>query len=171
MKILFLDFDGVLNGRRYLDSLPRTITLSARPDIDPACAARVQRICEVTGAHIVVTSSWRETRAHDGRPDTCHAPRDMATLVGWLADAGITAPVVGATSIAPMRVSNDPGPRRAWQIRAWTYDCPDLSSWLAVDDLDLRPDIGPKNFIRTNEATGITDADVERAISLLGAAP
>lgn len=169
MKVLFLDFDGVLNGRAFLDTLPRTITLQARPDIDPACAARVQRICDVTGASIVVTSSWREMRAHDGKPDTCHAPRDLSTLAGWLTDAGITAPVIGATSIAPMGVDDNPGRRRSWQILAWTFDHPEVTRWVALDDLEMPPsDLWEHRFIRTDGNTGVTEADADRAIELLG---
>lgn len=169
MKVLFLDFDGVLNGRAFLDSLPRTITLQARPDIDLACAARVQRICDVTGASIVVTSSWREMRAYDGKPDTCHAPRDLSTLAGWLTDAGITAPVIGATSIAPMGVDDNPGRRRSWQILAWTFDHPEVTRWVALDDLEMpRVSVLRNCFIRTDENTGITGLDVLVAISVLG---
>ena len=51
MKILFLDFDGVLN---CYDDIGRG------PDpINPAAVARLNVIVARTGARIVITSSWR----------------------------------------------------------------------------------------------------------------
>jgi len=71
-----------------------------------------------------------------------------------------------------MGVSNDPGLRRAWQIQAWTFDHPEVTRWLVLDDLKMPRSSNWKNYsIRTDENTGITDLDVLVAISLLGAAP
>ena len=66
MKVIFLDFDGVLNCHSYLLSLDKS-----DPDYDPdhrLCADRVElvnRICEATGAKVVVSSQWRAIRSVD----------------------------------------------------------------------------------------------------------
>ena len=167
MKVIFLDFDGVLNGDDFLQT---QVLSPLRPALDPVCCARIQRICEATGASLVISSSWREIRTFDGDKVTIRASRPIEEIESWLRDAGITASVLGATSIAPMGVSeNDPELRRAWQILAWTCDRPELSEWVAIDDCDLPDtDIGPRNFVGTDMATGIAEADVERAILMLG---
>jgi hypothetical protein len=46
--VIFLDFDGVLNGNDWLMTLP--LTFSSVVDLDPACCARLQRILDATGA-------------------------------------------------------------------------------------------------------------------------
>lgn len=162
MKILFLDFDGVLNGERFL----HTQQLSPlRPAFDPACCARVERICETTGASIVISSSWREIKTYDGNLEVSREPRPIEEIVEWLRDAGITAPVVGATSIAPMRF--DVATRRSSQIQAWVYDHPEVTNWIVLDDYRLT-ELMKSRFIRTRTETGITDADVVLAIMLLG---
>lgn len=167
MKALFLDFDGVLNGRLYLRSLPRKITLATRPDIDPACAERVQRICDATGASIVVTSNWREMRTGSG-PETRAGARELVEVIDWLRDAGITAPVVGQTDGEPTGVmSSTPSIDRMHQISRyvgrqrleWRHVC-------VLDDMDLHLD----EQVRTDENVGITEADVERVITMLGRA-
>lgn len=45
-----------------------------------------------------------------------------------------------------------------------------ITDWIAIDDWKL-PDMLSFRLVRTSEETGITDADVRRAIELLGRAP
>jgi hypothetical protein len=62
-RILFLDFDGVLNSRGFL-AMSRGLAISRYPhsEIDPEAVARVNRILERTEAEVVVSSSWRHGR-------------------------------------------------------------------------------------------------------------
>lgn len=55
LKVLFLDFDGVLNSLPFL----RRYTGDG-VGLDPACMALLQHIVESTGAVIVLSTSWRE---------------------------------------------------------------------------------------------------------------
>ena len=48
MKVVFLDIDGVLNN-------DESKYLPAR--LDSACVSRVSRICELTDAKVVITST------------------------------------------------------------------------------------------------------------------
>lgn len=164
-KVLFLDFDGVLNGRRYLDTLPRGVTLQTRPDLDPACGARVQRICEATGASIVISSSWRMIKTWGEEGETERAPRPLDDIATWLRDVGITAPIIGATSLNTL--AWDGKECRSRQIVAWIREHPEVVNWLVIDDWRL-PELLAFRFVQTNEETGITEADVERAILMLG---
>ena len=54
MKIIFLDFDGVLINR---ESLKQASGLQSKAH--PSCVAALNSIIEVTEASIVVTSTWR----------------------------------------------------------------------------------------------------------------
>lgn len=59
MKVIFLDFDGVLNNTYYLINFKRQ-----RKDdfeLDPECMHKLFEIVDKTHAKIVLTSSWRFT--------------------------------------------------------------------------------------------------------------
>ena len=55
VKVIFLDFDGVLNSEAYVRNCGRSGVV-----IDPACLLLVKKLVEATGAKIVLTTSWRE---------------------------------------------------------------------------------------------------------------
>ena len=55
MKILFLDFDGVLNSEKYVKNSNEFGVV-----IDPERMILLKQIIDSTGAKIVLTSSWRE---------------------------------------------------------------------------------------------------------------
>ena len=60
MKIIFLDYDGVLNSPYFLlqkkDQSPTS-------DFDPKCIDILAKICSEANAQVVVTSSWRFNKA------------------------------------------------------------------------------------------------------------
>ncbi len=59
MKVIFLDFDGVLNHRRFLrETIHKGDNEGAI--IAPECMAELCRIVSETGAQIVISTSWRE---------------------------------------------------------------------------------------------------------------
>jgi hypothetical protein len=89
MKVIFLDIDGVLNCTETPN--PRKFPYI----VDPALLARFNRILENTGAHVVLSSTWRYDPAGlfsakhwgvpfiDITPDMPHVPR-CKEIIGWL---------------------------------------------------------------------------------------
>jgi len=69
MKIIFLDFDGVLNDevfyRKRMDEGIDTYPPYPLCEFDPEAIARLNYIIEETGAKVVVSSSWRHGRSVD----------------------------------------------------------------------------------------------------------
>jgi hypothetical protein len=69
MKIIFLDFDGVLNCedwyRRQFEETKNDLELSEYPyiEFDPEIIQRLNYIINETGAKVVVSSSWRAGRS------------------------------------------------------------------------------------------------------------
>lgn len=63
MKYLFLDIDGVLNHEDWyknkIDQYRNDFKEWWEACFDPECVARVNHILDVTGARLVVSSSWR----------------------------------------------------------------------------------------------------------------
>ena len=63
MRYLFLDIDGVLNHDAWYTKL-RNMPAGQRPVFpvccfDPLCVGRVNDILDLTGARLVLSSSWR----------------------------------------------------------------------------------------------------------------
>jgi hypothetical protein len=89
MKVIFLDIDGVLNCAKTPN--PRKFPYI----VDPALLVRFNRILESTGAHVVLSSTWRYDPAGlfsakhwgvpfiDITPDMPHVPR-CKEIIGWL---------------------------------------------------------------------------------------
>ena len=72
-KLIFLDFDGVLNHRRYnlyhnIHHLPEKDEFGVL--FDPDCVAALKHIIDETGAEIVVSSSWKDYMTMDAI-ETC----------------------------------------------------------------------------------------------------
>jgi len=162
MKIVFLDFDGVINqgSGRWLVSL----------------VERLNRITGMTGAKIVVHSSWRYDRpvevlrevlteygdvAVTGEVyDVCPFPVHSQTPEGiWVEDGGWAA-FKGDVE------SND---ERCIAIQRWLDDHPDLvERFVILDDSPrLGHFVGRPEFLQTRINVGLTDEHVKRAIAHL----
>lgn len=111
VKVVFLDIDGVLATAHTYNVWRKAAWAAAHPGqpfpqgrakrafkkdaianvpadatlLDADCCARVQKLCDLSGAVIVISSSWRQD-----------FPLDQ--LRTMLASKGITAPIVGATT-------------------------------------------------------------------------
>ena len=125
--------------------------------LSPKCVTALQRILDTTGAKVVVSSTWRLYHGLDG----------MRTI---LAEAGLRAEVVGVTPYLRGEPNlSAPGwsrtvPRRE-EIAAWLAEHPEVTAWCALDD---DPEAGPTNLIETDDRIGLTEANADAAITLLG---
>lgn len=155
--VVFLDVDGVLNHHTLYAALKGADRRHEHAAwMDPACVARVQSLCDRTGAAIVVSSSWREII---GLPATVEALRAN----------GLTADVIGCTP-----TEHEVGrfvvlAMSRWQeIRAWLDAHAMVDRFVVLDDAaDSTP---AAVYVHTNITVGITDADVERAVAILSRA-
>lgn len=155
--VCFTDFDGVLNHHEW--HRQRLAAQNPWPTdadlIDPACVARLQRLCDLTGAAVVISSAWR---AIVGRRRSIAALRHH----------GFTADVIGGTPILEGvcrggAVMTAPG--RAQEIHAWLYVNALVDRWVVLDDNHV--DVDPARFVRTHADVGLTDALVDRAVAIL----
>lgn len=156
MRALVLDFDGVVTPRALAEAHPVTDGMDWRDlaalmprRLDPACVARVQRVCDEAAAVVVLSTSWRVLGLDVLRP--------------ILAAAGLTATVRGKIGR-----ERDMHADRARAIREWVGYHRDVTAWVAVDDrADVLAGLGPARCVLTNAETGITDNDAARAVALL----
>ena len=152
LKILFLDFDGVLSIEAYQRAVGSTlsdadyVTRSSKL-IDPAAVARLNRVLSATGAQVVVSSTWR-------------IGMTVPELQALLAEVGFAGVVCG---MAP-RLHVE----RGTEIRAWLDEHAPDASFVILDDGEAFGDLEPR-VVRTDPAIGLSDADCERAVALLSA--
>ncbi len=166
MKVVFLDMDGVLNSHTFMSEqakkkkweeppgpLPANFNLKDPPRwvgmIDPKGVARLNMILKETAAKIVISSSWRH--AHPHKTGRMQKILDLAGLVGDVIDE------------TPIMV----GPR-SHEISSWLAANPGVRRFVILDDGASAGEGLGKWFVHTDLAHGLLDADVRKAISILG---
>ncbi len=155
--VIFLDLDGVCNDAAFIAEATKGVMdlqifdmALAQRTLDPTRVARVQRICDETGAGVVFVTGWR-------RWATCDE------ITACLRAVGLTASILG---VVGQRFSGD---CRATMTRWWLQEHPEVTRWVVVDDLASHwAGCGPWLAGRwVRPADGLTEADAARAIQIL----
>ena len=141
MKLIFLDFDGVLNTPATWGNFTEG---NGETAIDVDKVSRVNEIVGATGAKVVISSTWRRGRTVD----------DLQKL---LLDRGAKFEVIGKTV--------ETREERWKQIAAYLQWV--KAKYIILDDMDEAGFGHGDAFIQTDAMTGITQANVERAIEHL----
>ena len=185
MKVIFLDLDGTIclsnnwGGRskkwgKYRSENPETSKfMKDAPvevrfdDFDKKAIKVLNEILEETGAEIVVSSDWK-----------CHA--NLEELGEYFISQGILKKPVGVTKMLgqcdqpenyPWLRKWDVEQSRSLEILQYLFDHPEVSQWVAVDDLDMGKngeewkDWGLDNFVLTPSRTeGIKQSGIKEKI-------
>jgi hypothetical protein len=172
MNVIFLDFDGVIVTHRQLrkpqpDSAAHALDALIAAKADPNCVAALNRLCDETGAKIVVTSSWRRLA---GFVDPLEYVREVLRL--W----GVRAEVIDVTPMLEreLMVTTDDGnraplalpERRGHEIQAWLDGNPGVARFVILDDEDDMDHLRPR-LVRTDIEDGLQMRHVEKAVCLL----
>lgn len=164
VKLIFLDFDGVLNNQLWYVATKgqRADPITGQrilDDIDPKSVEHLNILVKNTGAKVVVSSTWR-------------LGRTVEQLQEILVRNGFEGEVIGKT--------DDLRPRdgggyilRGNEILKWLethnekhFGCDAISYVIFDDDSDMlfwQKD----NFIQTDPYCGLTPSDVWRATKIL----
>lgn len=143
MKVIFLDFDGVLNS----ECCNHGVTLL------PSKLELLRQLVEATDAKIVLSTSWREHWSKD--PEQCDSTGGTMDLIFQVHGLQIfdKTPVL-------------PGGREA-EIKAWLDQNP-VENYVVLDDRLLGADYLNGHFVKTsNYFGGLDETDVQRAIAIL----
>ena len=149
-KIIFLDFDGVLNTEYYQGLLQ----YQGKPwqdeygaFFDPKAVKHLKRIIDATDADIVVESSWKYLGL-----DAMKELWEVRNLPGTIID--ITPSLLGKN--------------KGVEIASWLskYAKQDIR-YVIIDDEYVILDSQLPHFILTNPYEGITEEQANRAISML----
>ncbi len=152
MRVLFLDFDGVLNSRswfeRNIQAIQESTTLLQRgeQELDPELVRRVSDLVVETNARVVISSTWR--RLH-----SLEAINTMLVAAGWQ---------------APPAISTTPRTQegfRGHEVNLWLAEHPEVTRHVILDDdSDFLPE---QPLVRTDHRDGIQPTGVQRAREIL----
>lgn len=154
MKVLFLDFDGVLNSvgsfiynnRQNLLGLTKIRT---NQSFCPVASSNLQYILEeLPDVQIVVSSTWRKYKTID-------------VLKNFFESNNISSDrIVGVTPIDPDRY-------RGNEIREYLNSHPEVTNFVIVDDdTDMYPYLD--NLVKTDSRDGLTFSKAERIVEMFG---
>lgn len=162
MKIIFLDFDGVLNHQEFYRRRETEINNGApkleRPysEIDPECIKLLNTLIEQTGANVVISSSWRVEGL-----EYC---KDILSYHGFKGE------IIGLTPYYRWEMSV-----RGNEIMGWINDNEeilgknyfDYTDYVILDDDTDMLYSQRNNFIHIDYLFGITNDTINQAIKIL----
>lgn len=152
MKVIFLDFDGVITSKNGYS-------------LDPEKMELVKRICDETDAYIVVSSSWRRFTLEDTIKsitevcDSLPVPFLMPERI-----IGVTPRMYAFKYVNPKKHFIVP---RGYEIERYLEEHKDIEKYVIIDDEDDMLLCQKPFFIKINSKSGISEKDVEKAIKLL----
>ena len=153
MKIIFLDFDGVMDTAYY----DHVLSKEGKPGsdeygciFDPNCVKNLKHIIDETSADIVVSSSWKYLMSYQDFLEMWEA----RNLPGFVTDV-TPVPV-------ERRNSGD-------EIEAWLEECHTECQYVIIDDLEANNfnEHQIPRLLVVNPIFGIDEDIAERAIALL----
>lgn len=151
-RIVFLDIDGPLNHTNwYISEEYSKLTQEDELDIDPKCVERVNRICQETGAQIVISSDWRISSGWQSR----------------LERVGLNH-IIDCTPVTIFDYLHGGHKHtRGDEIQMWLEYHPEVINYCIIDD---RQDFLKEqlvHFVHVDPCVGITDEDVVLALNIL----
>ena len=165
-KIIFLDFDGVLNTEHYQGLL----RFQGKPwqdeygaFFDPNAVKQLKRIIDATGADIVIDSSWKYLGL-----DAMKELWEVRNLPGKIVD--ITPSSVSDEYLLKADFNDLDTSMlhcKGLEIASWLSEQEEEIRYVIIDDEYVILDSQVSHFILTNPYEGITEEQTNRAISIL----
>ncbi len=159
-RLLFVDFDGVLNSERFY----RTKAPGVLP-LDPYAVSLLNTAVLRTRCRVVVSSSWRL-----GRHVTVASLQRTLDSVGFVGRVCGKTPDLGGVCDPVTKEWTKPQPR-GMEVQAYLdgWKGQPIESFACVDDDEDFAHLTPR-LVRTNFRDGLMPEHVERLVELLGEA-
>ena len=155
MKVIFLDFDGVIT------------TLKSKYKLDSDALSLLGKIINSTDAKIVISSSWRQ-RTLDSTIKALQDTSDFRLngIVFPFIDriVGITDRIYG---VALTDKEKHISLLRGVEIREWLHEHPEVTNYVILDDDSDMLLEQANHFVKTDTYEGLTNKNVEQAIDIL----
>jgi hypothetical protein len=165
MKVIFLDNDGVIclannwgtrNKKRQKAGLSNRVPFNELPldvrfdNFDKKAVKILNEVLEETGAELVVSSDWRFYAT-------------LEELGDYYLSQGIVKKPIATTDMfkdifprewSALRFRADLELERSMEIQHWIDNHPEVTNWVAVDDLNMSVEfLGPR-FVASNGTDG-----------------
>jgi hypothetical protein len=154
MRVLFLDFDGVLNsvGSFIYNNRQNLLGFTQTPthqSFCPIASSNLQYILEeLSDVQVVATSSWRKNK-------TIEALKKIFETNNILPDR-----MIGATPVDADRY-------RGNEIKKYLDEHTEVTDFVILDDdIDMNPYLD--NLVKTDSRDGLTFSKAERVIEMFG---
>jgi hypothetical protein len=172
MKVVFLDFDGVINSDPYLRQVRENGLLQGwgfkdetdRHMLDPARIGLLNSVLDRTGANIVISSSWRNIYTQE-------------EMTGFLRLQGLAYPerIIDVTpstrdldTAKKLNVPLGHNMHRGELIQAWLKEHPEVTKYVSLDDDPGAGEAGTV-WIETDFMVGLTPEIADKAVEILNA--
>lgn len=160
-NVIFLDVDGVLNSEVWNEKHQREIQDGLL--IDSVKVKLLGELVRQTEARLVLHSGWRFWFDKNLQPVKSEAEYLWELLQKEQMEIYSVTPDFSTEEI---RKTKRFSLVKAGEIRAWLEEHREVKSWIVLDDLDLNDEEIKRRQIRTNNKTGLTKEDVEKAMRL-----
>lgn len=149
-RVIFLDIDGVLNHKGLCQVLEvKCNSISTNERFDPRCVAQLNNITGITGADIVICSTFRVMKSL----------KSIRELIND--NMGVEADIIGSTPILDSR-----GEEIECYIKACRHN---IDKLIILDDEDVGMGDMLRYLVKTDfDNGGLTEAVAEIAIDKLG---
>jgi hypothetical protein len=165
MKVIFLDNDGVIclannwgtrNKKRQKAGLSNRVPFNELPldvrfdNFDKKAVKILNEVLEETGAEIVVSSDWRFYAT-------------LEELGDYYLSQGIIKKPIATTDMfkdifprewSALRFRADLELERSMEIQHWIDNHPEVTNWVAVDDLNMSVEFLGSRFVASNGTHG-----------------
>lgn len=158
-KVLFLDFDGVLNTCWWERKIPIDKYGYA---FDPNAVANLAKIIVETGAAIVVSSTWKFMGLSEMQE--MWEERSLPGKIIDITPNTVSDEVLLYADLEHMELT----PIRGMEIKEWLDSKgKKVSRYAILDDMDSMLHEQKDHLVLTNPTVGITESDAFKAISIL----
>lgn len=166
-KIIFLDIDGCINYTRWYQNIdgrnPGNL-YGQEGDLDPLCINRIIKICNETGAKVVISSDWRfdwfgtQTRLTKMGLDSNYVIDKTPEYI-WKN--------VGKEDYFNENYEETYEFSRGFEIDGWLNEHLEVTNYIIIDDRTDFTEKQKEHFIHVDSMWGLTDEHVKLAINIL----
>lgn len=169
-KVIFLDFDGVLNafyypklladrGKTWRDEFGVLFTLE--------CINQLKRIIDATHAHIIISSSWKIPFQNETAEIALNNLKKLWTTRQYPGRIDGATPNLTFQEILDMECEGNFICHKGFEIEQWLRQHPTYTSYAIIDDEKIALPHHQSHFIQTNPMVGLRPKDADQVIAIL----
>lgn len=155
-EVIFLDIDGVLNSTRtYLAAggWPHDLSQENHPKFDWVAIKLLQRFCKITGAKVVISSTWR----------SCFTWERLGEY--------FDLPTIGQTEDHLLGRATGGRYTRGNEVKEWLDEHPEVTRYAILDDIDQFHQDQQPFLVKTREENGLSFQAYNSLCEIFGISP